>query len=101
MEIDDAGAPMREIGFDSDMKPVVLGPVGNNFGFLVDSSDDWTSSREDSPEAASEFQKRWEELWPTFRHLEKGNSQPDGAANGSQPIRPETNSTSSTVGSRR
>jgi hypothetical protein len=76
LEIDETGKPTREIGFDADMQPVVLGPIGRNFGFLVDSSDDWTSSHEDSSEAASEFQKRWEQLWPRFRHLENENSQP-------------------------
>jgi hypothetical protein len=76
LEIDETGKPRREIGFDADMQPVVLGPIGRNFGFLVDSSDDWTSSHEDSSEAASEFQKRWEQLWPRFRHLENENSQP-------------------------
>jgi hypothetical protein len=89
LEVSDGGKPQREIGFDVEMNPIVLGPVGSNFGFLVDSSDDWTKSTEDSVQAARDFQKTWEVLWPKFMHLEKRNSQQNGAANGSQPIRSE------------
>ena len=71
METDDNGAPQREIGFDADMNPIVVGPVGRNFGFLVDSSDDWSDSEEDSEEAAREFQSKWEQIWPEFKHLDK------------------------------
>jgi hypothetical protein len=101
LEVDDAGAPQREIGFDVEMKPVVLGPVADNCGFLLDASDDWSDSHEDSPEAAASFDRVWEELWPSFMHLDRRNSQQDGAANGSQPIRSETNRASSAAGSRR
>ena len=66
------GVPRREIGFDEDMNPIVLGPIGNNFGFLVDSSDDWSTSKEDSEEVAKGFQAAWKEVWPTFKHLDKG-----------------------------
>jgi hypothetical protein len=81
LELDDSGKPLREIGFDTDMKPFVIGPVGRNFGFLVDSSDDWSTSREDSPEAAAGFEKAWQELWPSFEHLNREGSEPDGAGN--------------------
>lgn len=71
LETDDAGVPQREIGFDADMNPIVVGPVGNNLGFLVDSSDDWSDSDEDSEQAAQGFEKAWETIWPKFEHLDK------------------------------
>ena len=71
LEIDDDGAPLREIGFDADMQAIVLGPVGRNFGFLVDSSDDWRDSEEDSEVAAKAFQSKWDEIWPAFKHLDE------------------------------
>lgn len=69
LEIDDNGKPNREIGFDSENTPIVLGPVGRNCGFLVDSSDDWKDSKEDSEEAGKEFEKTWQALWEKFGHL--------------------------------
>ena len=39
--------------------------------FAVDSSEPWPESDEDSAEAAREFQKTWDALWPKFKHLEK------------------------------
>ena len=41
LEVDDEGKPQREIGFDAEENPIVLGPIGRNYGFLVDSSVDW------------------------------------------------------------
>jgi len=70
LEIDDTGVPQREIGFGPEMTPIVLGPIGNNFGFLVDSSDEWVDSKDDSIEAANCFHATWETLWPEFKHLE-------------------------------
>ena len=70
VELDDKGVPQREIGFDADGKPIVLGPVGHNFGFTVDTTEPWPESDEDSAEATKEFQKTWETLWPQFKHLE-------------------------------
>ncbi len=71
VELDDRRVPQREIGFDADKNPIVLGPVGRNFGFTVDSSEPWPDSDEESPEAAKSFQKTWEALWPRFKHLEE------------------------------
>ena len=71
LEIDDNGQPQREIGFDSNNTPIVLGPVGNNYGFLVDSSTDWTGSERDSAEAEKEFEKTWQALWEKSSQLEK------------------------------
>ena len=42
------------------------------------------------------------QLWMSLQHSEeKKKGEPDGAANGSQPIRSETNRTSGAAGSRR
>ena len=71
LEIDDNGAPLREIGFDAEMNPIVLAPAGRNVGFLIDSAEDWSDSATDSEEAARGFQKTWESFWPTFQHLDK------------------------------
>ena len=75
LEVDEAGVPQREIGFDAEMKPIVLGPVGENCGFLVDASDDWSDCLKDSPEAAAGFERAWQELWPRFAHLDRADSQ--------------------------
>ena len=69
LEITDTGAPVREIGFDSERNPIVLGPLGRNFGFLIDSSDDWSSSDADSLIAAERFDATWEALLPHFAHI--------------------------------
>jgi hypothetical protein len=45
--------------------------------------------------------KSVEEMFAQYYAYEKNFVEPDGAANGSQPIRPETNRTSPPVGSRR
>ena len=71
LEVDDAGLPQREIGFDEGGNPIVLGPLGRNYGFLVDSSDEWKDSEGDSEDAARDFQKTWEGLWPKFKYLDK------------------------------
>jgi hypothetical protein len=71
LEINDNGEPQREIGFDINGNPIVLGPIGNNYGFLVDSSDDWNDSKEDSDEAAKNFDQQWAVVWNKFKHLDK------------------------------
>ena len=71
LEYDELGAPQREIGFDENKEPVVLAPVGENTGFLVDSSDNWLNYKEQSKEAAEGFESTWQSLWPKFKHLER------------------------------
>jgi hypothetical protein len=71
LEVDATGEPRREIGFSSAGQPLVVGPVGDNVGFLIDSSDDWSAVAGDSVEAAENFDRIWEEAWPRFRHLER------------------------------
>lgn len=71
LEIEDSGEPAREIGFSETGEPIVIGPIGRNFGYLVDASDDWSSSTDDSPEVAAHFEATWARLWPRFAHLER------------------------------
>ena len=73
LEIDDAGAPLREIGFDENGAPVVLAPVEGNYGMLIDASDDWSDSVLDAPELAKEFENVWRELWPKFADVDRCN----------------------------
>jgi hypothetical protein len=70
LEVDAAGRPQREIGFSSEGEPLVLGPVGDNIGFLIDSSDDWSGTAGDSVDAAQQFERIWDDTWPRFQHLE-------------------------------
>jgi len=70
LEIDESGAPVREIGFSASGDPIVLGPVGRNMGYLVDSSDDWSSFTCDCEEAKKDFDSTWQALLPRFLHLE-------------------------------
>lgn len=72
LEVEESGAPSREIGFSPSGDAVVLGPVGENVGFLTDASDDWRGYDAESPEAAASFDAVWDELWPVFAHLERG-----------------------------
>lgn len=71
LEIEETGEPNREIGFSDAGVPIVLGPVGRNHGYLVDASDDWSGSTDDSPDAAAAFETTWAGIWPRFAHLEK------------------------------
>jgi len=73
LEIDDEGSPQREIGFDIDGTPIVLGPIEGNFGYLIDASDDWSDSDADSLEAAKKFNQVWISLWPKFAELDQRN----------------------------
>lgn len=71
LEIEDTGEPTREIGFDVDGTPIVLGPVGDNCGFLVDASEDWSAHGSDCAEAAEDFERVWQSLLPSFADLER------------------------------
>ena len=70
LEIEATGEPSREIGFTETGAPIVIGPVGRNHGYLVDASDDWSESTDDSPDVAANFERVWAELWPRFASLE-------------------------------
>jgi len=51
--------PEAAIGFDAASNPVVLGPIGRNVGYLIDSADDWASWNGDSSIAAERFNAIW------------------------------------------
>ncbi len=70
LEIEATGEPSREIGLSEAGEPVVIGPVGRNHGYLVDASDDWSESTDDSADVAARFESAWVEIWPRFAHLE-------------------------------
>jgi len=38
LEVDEAGAPLRELGLDAAGEPVVGGPIGDNAGFWAESA---------------------------------------------------------------
>ena len=69
VEIDDDGRPKREIGFNAEDEPIVLGPLGRNFGFLVDSADDLRGVGAESSDAAERFQIEWARLLPRFSSI--------------------------------
>lgn len=73
LEISDTGEPLREIGFDADGTAIVLAPVEGNYGVLIDASDNWSASDQDSSEAASRFDKVWGSLWPEFMDIDRIN----------------------------
>lgn len=72
IELDDRRVPQREIGFDESSNPIVLGPVGRNYGFAVDQSAPLQEPLQLCSEAEERFQATWDHLWPQFEHLEKG-----------------------------
>lgn len=69
LEIDDNGIAKREIGFDIYKNPIVLGPVGHNYGCLVDSSEKWSNIQGESEDAQLRFDQIWEILYERFKHL--------------------------------
>ena len=71
LEIKDNGEPVREIGFDPTGTAIVLGPIAGNFGYLIDSSDDWSDEATDSLEAAKRFEAEWKALWPQFKETDE------------------------------
>lgn len=71
LEYNEEGVPQREIGFNSNSEPVVLFPVGENFGFLIESSSNWLGYKQQSTEVANSFEKVWQNLWPMFKQYEK------------------------------
>ena len=70
IEIDSAGAPHRELGFDSSGDVIAAAPVGKNFGFFTDSNavfavkDHPVIERSLFVAAWSSFENRWAERHP-------------------------------------
>lgn len=67
LEVDDKdNMPNREIGFDSDGMPIVIGPYDNNYGFWTDSDESvdvtWGSpiEAERFDQAWAQFEREWE-----------------------------------------
>ena len=73
LEIDDNGAPQWEIGFSAAGEAIVLAPVEGNVGMMIDASDDWSDSDQDSKEAADNFENVWQSLWPRFEPIDQRN----------------------------
>ncbi len=69
LEIDEKGAPQREIGFDESGTPIIVGPIADYQGYLIDASDDWSASTEDSAEARKNFEREWEKIAGKFKLL--------------------------------
>ena len=65
VEVDEAGAAQREIGFDVDGSPIVAGPIGQDMGFWTDSPapTDWQAHGELD---AVRFESVWMQLEARF-----------------------------------
>lgn len=66
VEVDPAGIPQRELGFNQYGKAIVAAPLGNNFGFFTDTgqpvfeADDFAIVDEQVFEAAwNDFEETW------------------------------------------
>ena len=70
LEVDDDGEPQREIGFNEKNEPIVLGPIGDNYGLLVDSGKLWDDWEYEKKELENEFEDVWNEMLRRFEHLE-------------------------------
>jgi hypothetical protein len=81
IELDCNRIPQREIGFNEEGDAIILGPVGRNYGYVVDSPLSWPESYEQCEEASRSFQKVWDFLWPRFAHPEEKESQQDETRN--------------------
>ena len=61
LELDDSGAPVREIGVASDGKPLFAAPDERNFGFWTDSSEVFEKDKL-SLISADDFERLWHEI---------------------------------------
>ncbi len=69
LEVDENGEPQREIGFNKENEPIVLGPIGENYGLLVDTGKAWDNWEYEKPELKNEFEFIWNKIWKDFEHL--------------------------------
>ena len=58
LEVDDSGAPQREVGLAEDGNPLIAAPDGRNFGFWTDSPYRFHSSEGEAIDAAY-FETLW------------------------------------------
>ncbi|MEI7912772.1 MAG: hypothetical protein WCK77_24355 [Verrucomicrobiota bacterium] len=70
LELDDDGEPTREIGFDANNNPIVIAPIGDNYGMLADTGAVWQNYQSDGAPADFDFEAVWNSLYPEYRHLE-------------------------------
>jgi len=61
LELDDSGVPAREIGLDSDGRPLFGAPDERNFGFWTDSTEAFQHDQL-SPVSPDEFERLWHEI---------------------------------------
>lgn len=59
IEIDESGAPVREIGMDKDEPPLFAAPNNRNFGLWTD-SDKRFAIEELEPSSKQEFESLWQ-----------------------------------------
>ena len=61
LELDDSGVPVREIGLDSDGRPLFRAPNERNLGFWTDSTEAFQRDQL-SPLPPDEFERLWHEI---------------------------------------
>ena len=61
IELDDCGVPVREIGLDSEGRPLFRAPDGRNLGFWTDSTEAFQDGPL-TPIKAEEFERLWHEV---------------------------------------
>ena len=61
IEADDDGSPVREIGFGPTGEAVVISPLGENYGFIIDSNVSFESWPNDAG-VQTEFERFWGEV---------------------------------------
>ena len=61
IEADAEGLPIREIGFTVDNRPIVIGPLSRNMGFIIDSNVTFEQFQNDES-IEREFERVWNEV---------------------------------------
>ena len=59
VEIDEAGRPLREVGFDSDVRALAVAPRNGNYGCIVDSPVTFKPIDYDQI-SANQFEAEWQ-----------------------------------------
>lgn len=66
LELDDTGYPIREVGFDLNDQAIVIGPFGENYGFMTDCNTTFKAT--DFPSVnSSRFEEHWKLLSESLR----------------------------------
>ncbi len=61
LELDESGVPVREIGLDSEGRPLFGAPDDRNFGFWTDITERFQQDQF-SPISADEFERLWHQV---------------------------------------